>query len=202
MGLESYLFHIYFKPPVPEDEIISLFETAGMMHLSDKFRKRTANNYGDFFFELRTGNGLTQVHILLAPGDYSVSDFSLRFSIASPKTVISQTFQFLQRLSELREIIVYDTEIRNHIFRQLRQQGQVDQHFQGLDPEDDKSINKQCFISLNVNDFIDNKPGITKRQILAGNEKGAIIEGGAATLDYVEKKGLFERFFGWIKKEL
>jgi hypothetical protein len=34
------------------------------------------------------------------------------------------------------------------------------------------------------------------------NKEGKVIEGGLATIDYIEKKGLFNRFLGWIKKDL
>jgi len=49
MGLESYLFNIEFDKPIPEHEIISLFAKVGMINLSARQEKRTADNYGSFY---------------------------------------------------------------------------------------------------------------------------------------------------------
>jgi hypothetical protein len=86
--------------------------------------------------------------------------------------------------------------------RQLRKTGKVDQHFKGLSAEEDDAINKLCFLSLNAEDFKRNELEIMKRQWILNNRTGEIIEGGNATFDYLEKKGLFNRFWRWVKKEL
>ena len=179
MGLEAYLFTIEFKEPVLEQEIIDLFETIGMTHLNDKFQKRTDKNYGSYYFELRTEMGLTEGHCILAPTDRELSDFSLRFSVVSPKTVIDQTFQLLIKLNELRPIDVYDTEIKNHIYRQLRKEKEVDDWFKGLEGTDEEAkIEKVCYVEIDAEIFKQNQLGIMKRQIVTNNEKGEIIESG------------------------
>jgi hypothetical protein len=84
----------------------------------------------------------------------------------------------------------------------LRQTGKVDRNFEGLDGEDDAAIDKLCFVSLSVDEFNRNELEIVKRQTVLDNAHGEIIEGGSATINFIEKKGLFSRFLGWIKKEL
>lgn len=203
MGLEAYLFNIEFKEPVLEQNIIGVFDKIGMTHLADKFEKRTDKNYGSYYFELRTENGLTEGHCILAPTDRELSDFSLRFSVVSPKTVIDQTFNLLIKLNELRPIKVYDTEIKNHIYRQLRRDKKVDVWFNGLEGTDEEEkIEKACYIEIDADIFKQNQLGIMKRQIVTNNDRGEVIESGLTTIDHIEKKGLFHRFFGWVKNEL
>jgi hypothetical protein len=202
MGLESYLFQIRLQTPTSEEAVIEMFEEAGILYLNDKSQRQTKNSYGNLYFERRSNKGLTEAHVITTPGDTTVDEFSLRFSILSPKAVVDQTFEFLQKLNALSRIEVFDTEIRNHIFRQLRQTGKVDQNFEGLDKENDEAINKLCIISLSPDNFKRNELEIMKRQTILNNTKGEIIEGGSATMNFIGKKGLFNRFLGWIKKEL
>ncbi len=149
MGLESYLFEIRFQTPTSESTVIALFEEAGMCYLKDRSRQQTKHNDGDMYFELRTSKGLTEANVITSPGNKTVDEFSLRFSILSPKTVVDQTFGLLQRLNGISRIEVYVTEIRNHIFGQLWQTGKVNQNVKGLNKEDNKAIDKLCIISLN-----------------------------------------------------
>jgi hypothetical protein len=200
MGLEAYLLQIRFRKSTSEDEMIPLLREAGMLYLDYKSHKQDLNSYGNLYFEQRSNRGLTEAHVLTSPGYTTVDDFSLRFSILSPKSVVDQTFEFLQKLNALIEIEVYDPEIRNHIFRRLRQTGKVDLNFAGLNKEDDAAIEKLCIISLNTDEFKRNELEIVKRQTVLANADGEIIEGGSATIDFIEKKGLFNRFLGWIKK--
>ncbi len=203
MGLEAYLFNIEFKEPVLEQEIVGLFETIGMTHLVNKFEKRTDKNYGSYYFELRTEDGLTEGHCILAPTDKELSDFSLRFSVISPNRVIDQTFNLLKKLNDIRPINVYDTEIKNHVYRQLRKDKKIDDWFNGLEGTDEEAkIEKSCYIEIDADIFKKNPLGIMKRQIVTNNEKGEIIESGSTTIDHIEKKGLFDRFIGWVKNEL
>lgn len=203
MGLEAYLFNIEFKEPVLEQDIVGVFDKIGMTHLADKFEKRTDKNYGSYYFELRTENGLTEGHCILAPTDRELSDFSLRFSVVSPKTVIDQTFDLLKKLNGIRPINVYDTEIKNHVYRQLRKDKKVDDWFNGLEGTDEEEkIEKSCYIDIDVENFKVNQLGIMKRQIVTNNERGEVIESGSSTIDHIEKKGLFDRFIGWVKNEL
>lgn len=203
MGLEAYLLNIEFKEPVLEKDIVEVFDKIGMTHLAGKFEKRTDKNYGSYYFELRTENGLTEGHCLLAPTDRELSDFSLRFSVVSPKSVIYQTFDLLKKLNDIRPINVYDTEIKNHIYRELRKEGKVDDWFNGLEgTEEEEKIEKLCYIDIDPEIFKQNRLGIMKRQIVTNNERGEVIESGSTTIDHIEKKGLLNRFIGWVKNEL
>jgi len=171
--------------------------------LTDEFEKRTNKDYGSYYFELRTDNGLTEAHFILAPTQTMLTHFSLRFSVVSPKTVIDQTFYLLKKLNELEPINVYDTEIKNHVYRQLRKDRKVDDWFNGLEGTDEEDrIEKMCYIEIDAETFKQNQPGIMKRQIVINNGKGEIIESGSTTIHHIEKKGLFDRFIGWIKNEL
>ncbi len=203
MGLEAYLFNIEFKQPISENDIVSVFKKTGMVHLIDQFEKRTSENYGSFYFELRTNNGLTEAHCILEPTETTLNDFSLRFSVVSRKTVIDQTFDLMKKLNELEPINVYDTEIKNHIYRQLRRGKKVDDWFNGIEgTSEEEKIEKMCYIEIDAEKFKQNDLDIMKRQILSRNEQGEIIESGSATINLIEKKGLFDRFIGWVKKEL
>jgi hypothetical protein len=147
-------------------------------------------------------NGLIEANLITAPGDPTVDEFSLRFSVLSPMSVVDQIFEFLNRLNTLRPIEVYDTEIKNHIVRQFRQSGKVNKDFEGLEDEDEEAIDKLCIINLNADDFKRNELQIMKRERVFKNIAGVVIEGGSGTTDYIEKNGLFDRFLGWIRKEL
>lgn len=203
MGLEAYLFKIKFQEPVPEQELVDLFEKVGMMHLKEKFEKRTEQCYGSFFFELRSERGLTESHCLLAPKDKVLCSFYLRFSVVSPHTVIDQSFELLQKMNVIRPILIYDTEIKNHVYRQLRKDGKINDHFSGLEgTEEEAKIETACYIDLDVEQFKRNELGIAKRQLVIENVDGEVIESGSSTIEYLEKNGLFGRFIAWIKREL
>jgi len=203
MGLEAYLFYVEFKEPVSEQEIISLFENSGMEHLTSKYSKRTPDNYGSFYFERRTAQGLTEAHCLLAPSDNTIKEFSLRFSVLSPSTVIDQTFGIMKKINALQPIAVMDSEISNHVYRKLRKDKKVDDCFNGIEGTDEEAkIEKMSFIPIDAEIFIQNPLGIMKREIVINNHKGKIIESGSATINFIKKKGLFNRFVGWVKKEL
>jgi len=202
MGLESYLFSIEFETAVDETEVIPLFEKIGLTHLSERYRQRSSSQFGDIFFELRSPKGLTEIHVLQAPEEVTVKEFSLRFSVVSPASVIDQTFQLLDRLNEERPIIVFDTEVKNHTYRRLRQEGQVDTHFKGLTEEQADEVQAMCRIPLDAEEFKANKLALRKREVVLKNQQGAIVEGGEQTFRHVQKQGLFDKYFGWIKKEL
>jgi hypothetical protein len=202
MGLESYSFDVEFSTPPTIMSAIAFIEKAGMRYLTEKSKPHTENNSGSYYFECRTDRGMTEAHMLILAGEVTIDEFSLRFSILSPRTVIDVAFQFLTRLNEIVPIEVYDAEIRNHIFRQLRRTGKVDVEFKGLNEDDDAAIDKLCYIRINADDFRRNELEIAKRKTVSENSEGEIVGGGAATFDIIRRKGVFERFLGWIKKEL
>jgi hypothetical protein len=202
MGLESYLFNIEFAAPIQEDKIVTLFHAAGMTHLIDKNLGGTINDFRSYYFEIRSEQGLTEVHCLLSPSETILQSFNLRFSVLSSKYVIDQTFKFLHDLNAFKSIRLIDTEIRNHIYRKLRKEGKVDQSFVGLNQVEEDYVENCCYIPLDLEMFKQNELAIAKRQRVLENENGMIIEGGEKTIGLIDKKGLFERFFGWIRREL
>ncbi len=50
--------------------------------------------------------------------------------------------------------------------------------------------------------FKQNQLGIAKRELVCKNDSGEIIESGSATSLQIRKKGLHDKFIGWIHKEL
>lgn len=203
MGLESYLFKIELSKPVFEHDIVDLFNKIGMFHLIDKLKIKTTNDFGSYFFDLKTDKGLIEANCILTPEETSLKYFSLRFSVVSPKTVIDLTFDLLKKLNGIVNINVYDTEIRNHIYRQLRKSKKVDDWFNGLEGTDEElKFEKLCSIELDADKFRTNQLGIMKRQIILDNDYGEIIESGSMTFDYIKENELYQRFIGWIVNEL
>lgn len=203
MGLEAYLFQIEFKTSVDESRAIDLLKQVGMTRLATSDKNKPLTEFRSYYFELRTQNGLTEAHLLFSPSEKTIDEFSLRFSILSPKTVIEQTFDLFTKLNSLTPIKIYDTEINNHIYRQLRKDGSVDQNFEGIDGTDkEEEIRQQCYISIDTEAFSKNDLSIHKRHLVLSNDKGEIIESGSKTIDYIEKKGLVDRFIYWFKNEI
>jgi hypothetical protein len=203
MGLESYLFQIELDNAVDESKIIDLFKQVGMACLPTSKIKNPLTDYRSYYFELRTQNGLTEANVLFAPKETSTTEFSFRFSVLSPKAIIEQTFNILSILNSVNPIKVYDTEISNHIYRQLRKDGEVDKDFGGIEnTEKENDIMQKCYIPIDINEFIKNELNIYKRQLIISNEYGEVIEGGEKTIEFIEKKGLLDRFIYWVKSEL
>jgi hypothetical protein len=165
--------------------------------------QKPMTEFRSYYFELRTENGLTEANVIFEPKLSSVNEFSLRFSVLSPKAIIDQTFNILAALNSTIPIKIYDTEITNHIYRQFRKDGVVDQHFGGLENTDkENDIMQKCYIPIDINEFIKNEFGIYKRQLIISNEYGEVIEGGEKTIEFIEKKGLLDRFIYWFKNEI
>ena len=201
MGLESYLFYIEFENKIREQELDSLLISVGLRQV-----KKEGKNLSDFrgyYYELQTENGITEAHSLFSPNEEKINDFSLRFSVSSPNSVIDQTFGLLNKLNAKKPIKIRDTEIYNHEYRHLRQIGKVDDHFKGLSKSEDEKIRIKCYIPIDAKEFKENKMGIMKREILLrDNGDKAVIRGGSETIEHIERKGAFQKFFGWIKKEI
>lgn len=199
MGLEAYLFYVQFECPIPESNIINVFEKAGMVHLS----KDKQGSFRSFYFECRTEHGLTECHCLLPPEERELTQCSLRFSLLSPSTIIEQTFQILSHLDNMTPIRVFDTEIRDHIYRKLRRDGEVDTWFKGIEgTPKEKDIHKRSYIPIDVELFNMNQFGIRKREVVLNNKNGDVIESGDTTIRQIEKKGEFNRYLGWIIQEI
>ncbi len=162
MGLESCLLYLTFKNPVSQTDIKDILEIAGAVFLSDKSDINHLDTYRNFYFEIRSKQGLTEIHILLTPGKTVINDMSIRFSILSPSSVIDQTFSFLNKLNTFRTIKVFDTD------------------------------NNSKKLDLNPDKFELNRDKIRKRQIVINNTTGQVIEGGSATNAYIHDNNLYD----------
>jgi hypothetical protein len=165
MGLESYLLYVMFKNPVSQTDIKNILEKAGATFLTDKSEIEPIDKDRDFYFEIRSDIGLTEINILLAPGKNIVKSFSLRFSILSPSSVIDQSFAFLNKLNTSHSITVFDTD------------------------------NNSKKIKLSANEFKQNKDKVLKRQIVIDNKNGLVIEGGSATNEYIHNNYLWDKIW-------
>jgi hypothetical protein len=203
MGLETYLFQIELSKPVDESDVVELFKKIGMTCLPTSEKNKPLDDYRSYYFEERTQNGLLEANMIFSPSEENSNEFSLRFSILSPKTIIDRTFDLLSKLNSLTPIKVYDTEIQNHIYRQLRKEGVLDQNFEGIEGSDkEKEIQHQCYIPIDAIVFSKNDLSIQKRRLVLSNEKGEIIESGSKTIDAIQKKGLADKFLSWFKNEV
>jgi len=133
MGLESYLFNVIFQEKVKNEEILPIFRRVGVTFLEDY--ESNWNEIPDIkglFFEIRTRKGLTQIHVLLDKKEGFVRDFTVRFSVVSPSTVIEQTFELFERLNNEAPIILRDSEIINHLWRKDVKAGNRDNSFESM----------------------------------------------------------------------
>lgn len=201
MGLESYLFCVEFKDHIQEKDLDSLLTSIGLTQVRTGGGKLT--DFREYYYEMLTEHGITEAHSLFPPNDETVTDFSLRFSISSPTSVIDQTFNLLNRLNTIKPIKIRDIEIYNQEYRSLRQQGKVDNLFRGLSESEDKLVRDKSYIPIDITEFKENKLEIRKRAfLLKDNSHQAVIRGGAATIDHIKKKGMLHKFWEWIKSEL
>jgi len=185
MGLETYLLKIEFDEPVITDRIIGLLNSVGLQKLDDHGMNIKEEN--SLFFELRTENGLTEAHCMTNQNKPTISHFYVRFSVLSLKSVICQTFKVLSDFNDVIKIRVFDTEIFNHQHQKSKRR---------------KNGNDDCYIPIVAEQFIQNKHGLKKREIICGNEEGLIIESGFSTLDFIYKNNLYEKYIGWFKNEI
>ena len=123
------------------------------------------NSFRNFYFEIRSSLGLTEIHALLAPGVKTVKSFSIRFSVLSPSSVIEQTFAFLNNLAQLAPVKVFDTDGNHKV------------------------------LALSATEFKLNRHKVRRRQIIIDNETGLVIEGGDATNAYSVAYNLTQRMW-------
>lgn len=196
MGLEAYLFRIKLIKPIKGNEIIKYFECSGMNYLKGKTEKN--NQYKNYYFEKRTKDGLTECHCLSA--NDILENFSMRFSVLSPPSIIKQTFEIFNKLNKLRKIEITDTEIINQIYLELRKRGKIDKNFDGIKgTELENEIRQRSIIPLNMNNFLANEYNIRKRQLIFSNINGKIIESGDVSLTEMENSGTVHHYFDWIE---
>ncbi len=165
MGFDAYLFDVKFRKPIPEADIVGVFGAIGMAHLTERQVGETGKSYREYYFELRTQNGLTEAHCYLSPRDSLLDHFNMRFSIGNPKTVVGQTFALLKKLHESHPVDVCDTEIHNHFFSNPIN---APEHLAAT------KVNGNYFIPIDELAFIQNELGLLKREIVCRNKRGVI----------------------------
>lgn len=191
MGLEAYLFIVHFKKPVPETDIVGLFQSIGMQHLDDQYVARSHDRFGIWQFELRSERGLTEAQCLLAPLDNTLTHCSFRFSVISPYKVIGQTFELFEKLNSISPIDVQDTELINHVSWFARSDEELRKHFISLFGElNDVSVKKASLIPIDLAAFLSNEWKIGKREMVKANTTGEIVASGSGTFRIMEKKGI------------
>ena len=189
MGMESYLFKVVFKEKVRNEEIVPLLiKTGARMLEEEKSFWDDSFGYKSFFFEIRSDQGLTQMHVLLDGNETYLENFSVRFSVVSPATVIDQTFDFFERLNSQTPIVLRDAEIVNHLWRRDVKAGKRDNSYEAMrvENEADENYEKSALIPIDAVLFKANEMGIAKRKIVLENEIGAIVGGGGDTFRYLD----------------
>jgi hypothetical protein len=171
MGAESYLVKVVFKRPVPQTEIIDLLLSIGSTYLVANSNSEPVDSFRDYYFEIRSDLGLTELNVLLPPNEQNVHSFHLRFSILSPHTVIDQSFDFLKKLRNKKDIKVLYAD--------------------GTSKE----------LKLDVEKFKLNKKQNIILDTIINNETGLIIEGGDTTTNYIYKNNLVDKVWGRNEKE-
>lgn len=165
MGLESYLITAVFTKPVDQTEIVNIFQESGATFLTKKSNTEPVDTYRHWYFEIRTELGLTEIDIMLTPNKTNATNWTLRFSILSPATVIDQTFNFLSKLRTKCSLKVFDTD------------------------------NKSKELDLDIAAFKANKDKVKKLRIIINNKNGLVIEGGSATTQYIYDNNLMEKIW-------
>jgi hypothetical protein len=166
MGLESYIMTAAFTKPVDQTEIVNIFQASGAFFLTNKSNTEPVDSFRHWYFEIRTELGLTEIDLMLTPNKTKVTNFTLRFSILSPETVIDQTFNFLTNLRTKRSLKVFDTD------------------------------NKSKELDLDIAAFKANKDNVKKLKIITNNKTGLVIEGGSVTTKFIHDNNLMEKIWG------
>lgn len=198
MGLESYLFFIEFDQDLGEKEVEVVLLNSGFKRIE----KKAFSGFRNCYYEYASNRGTTEVHALFLPEKTTAGRFSLRFSVASPPSVIDQTFELIEVVHAQTPVKIFDTEIEGYLYRRLRRAGSTDELFEGLSDEEEELLRQQCYIPLSAEVFKKNNLGIEKRKVILKNSTSGSLRGGTETFDYVRKKGLKERLFSWIRKEI
>ena len=166
MGAESYLLSVVFKEPIPQNEIKELLVNCGADFLSEISNLEPQTTFRNYFFEIKSDLGLTELNVLLTPNENFVNYFTIRFSILSPSSVIDQSLEFLRRVKNKRLIKVFAPE------------------------SDSKEI------ELDTQKFKLNKRKNRILETILSNKYSLIIEGGDITTQYIFKHNLVDEVWG------
>lgn len=179
MGLETYLFKVEFDTPIQGGRVVELFESIGMNQVfGNAFEDETLLD-NSCYFEQRTNRGLTEVECIISTEKSLLDNFSIRFSIISPKIVIEQTFELMKKLNDITPIVLFDTELYNHLHCEISKKGDVYQWLKGLMSNYTKTaIERKCYIPIDLDAFKQTSYGIANLELILSNCEGEVIESG------------------------
>lgn len=197
MGLETYLFRIKYTNTVAKNEVPELMGKCGLA-LVDPTDGYSTNSY---FFEAKSAQGLVEAHCIFEAESKHLRSCYMRFSMLSPDSVIEMIFDIFARLNELTPITVLDNEVDNHLYMLSGANHDNSFSFEKLDLDKMEQLyEERCRIPIDAKIFRQNDYGIQKRNIILANKDGMIIRSGTDTTDTMQKKGLVDKYFGWISK--
>ena len=163
---------------------------------------RGLRNNRSYYYNYDSKTSKTQIHALFVKKKTNTDRVWMRFSVVSPDSVIDQTFKLIGALNKIFPFKIFDSEIYNHIMRQLRQRGAVMDHLEPKSSVQEQEVRNQCYIEIDAEAFRKNPMKIEKRKLLADDSfKKTNVGGDNETFGYIMKKGITEKIFGWIKKE-
>jgi hypothetical protein len=179
MGLESYLFYATPQEPLCTEKLVPFMTESGFYHLKhlDKTSSDGSTSYS--YFSCKTEYGLTESLTYLDNKAGTVTDIHVRFSVMSKTTVIEQTFGLFKKMVQLHDVLIYDTEVYNHLARmEAKKDGKLGKWFYKPNEDMGQIIDQLCHIPLSPKVFRENPMEITKRERVINNTKGLVIEGG------------------------
>ena len=181
MGLEAYLFRLYFNKEVDFSELSNFLLDYGFKIV--KKEGDSISEYRSIYYELASEKGITET--ILSPKQKEVDVMNVRFSVISPPKVTDQTFTFFKILNETYGFKLCDTEVSNHIFLATRKP--ADRKWSGVSWIGPKPP-KETVIPIDVEEFKKNKMGIRKRKLVLADDKRKKPIRCDETLDYTGRE--------------
>ena len=179
MGLESYLFYVTPQEPMRAERLVPFMTESGFYHLKHQDKTASDGSTSYRYFACKTEYGLTESLAYLDNRAGTVTDIHVRFSVMSKTTVIEQTFGLFKKMLQLHDVVVYDTEVYNHLARmEAKKDGKLGKWFYKPNEDTGQIIDQLCYIPLSPKVFRENPMEITKRERVINNTKGLVIEGG------------------------
>lgn len=161
------------------DKLVPFMQESGFYHLSFHDKTSSDGETSYRYFSCKTEHGVTESLAYLNNVSEKVTDIHVRFSVMSKTTVIEQTFGLFKKMIQLHDVLVYDTEVYNHLARiEAKKEGKLGEWFYKPNEDMGQIIDQLCHIPLSPKVFRENPLGITKRERVINNTKGLVIEGG------------------------
>jgi hypothetical protein len=162
LAQETYLLRIEFEPELTETDFNVVMQEAGLQLA----KHEDSGGYKSYTYELKSESGLTKASAMFSPAKPKVREVSVRFTLPNPPGVLDQTFSFLRFLQHKHTLRIYDTEIRTHLFSQLKKGEDNPVKLQRLLDDKKEEIDSQSYISLNAEEFRENMLGLNKRKLI------------------------------------